>query len=102
MNNTAVDADSIILVSVVDYAGSTGGPIAIRTDNLVAGTTFDIVVSNLHATVALNGVYKIGFRTVLKGEKTSLPSEPEALRQGVVCELLSRTSKEEKNAETQT
>ena len=59
--NSAVDADSIILVGVVDYAGRNGGPVVCRTDNIVAGTSFDVVVSNLHATVALNGVYKIGF-----------------------------------------
>ena len=62
VNNTGVDADSVILVGVVNYAGANGGPIVCRTGNLVAGTSFDIIVSNLHATVALNGVYKIGFQ----------------------------------------
>lgn len=62
VNNTAVDADSIILLGVQDYLGTTGGPIVVRTDNPVAGVSFDIVVSNAHATVALNGVYKIGFQ----------------------------------------
>ena len=60
MNNTATDADSVVLVGIVNYSGTTGTP-NVRVNNCVAGTSFDIIVTNTHATVALNGILKIGF-----------------------------------------
>ena len=61
VNNAATDADSVVLVGIVNYSGSTGTPIC-RANNCVAGTSFDIVVTNAHASVALNGILKIGFQ----------------------------------------
>jgi FMN-dependent NADH-azoreductase len=60
VNNTAVDADSAVLVGICNYSGTTGFP-TVRVNNCIAGTSFDIVVLNVHASVALNGVLKIGF-----------------------------------------
>ena len=61
VNNTATDADSVVLVGIVNYSGTTGTPI-VRANNCVAGTSFDIVITNAHATVAFNGILKIGFQ----------------------------------------
>ena len=61
VNNTGVDADSVILVGICHYGGTTGFP-TVRVNNMVAGVSFDIVVLNVHASVALNGLLKIGFR----------------------------------------
>jgi len=61
VNNSAVDADSVILVGISNYSGTTGIPV-VRVNNCIAGTSFDIVVWNLHATLALNGILKIGFQ----------------------------------------
>ena len=60
VNNTATDADSAVFVCICNYSGTTGIP-AVRVNNCVAGTSFDIVVWNLHASNALNGILKIGF-----------------------------------------
>jgi hypothetical protein len=61
VNNAATDADSIVLVGITNYSGTTGTPIC-RVNNCVAGTSFDIVVTNAHASAALNGILKIGFQ----------------------------------------
>ena len=61
VNNSAVDADSVVLVGISNYSGTTGIPV-VRVNNCIAGTSFDIVVWNLHATLALNGILKIGFQ----------------------------------------
>lgn len=61
VNNAAVDADSIVLVGITNYSGTTGTPLC-RVNNCVAGTSFDIVVINAHASAALNGILKIGFQ----------------------------------------
>jgi FMN-dependent NADH-azoreductase len=61
VNNTGTDADSCVLVGIVNYSGTTGIPV-VRANNCVAGTSFDIVVWNLHASNALNGILKIGFK----------------------------------------
>jgi hypothetical protein len=45
VNNTGTDADSVV-----------------RVNNCIAGTSFDIVVWNLHASNALNGILKIAFQ----------------------------------------
>jgi len=60
VSNSAVDADSVILLGIVGYSGTTGFPVA-RVNNCIAGTSFDIVVTNVHASAALNGILKIGF-----------------------------------------
>jgi hypothetical protein len=60
VNNNATDADSAILVGIVNYSGTTGFP-TVRVNNMIAGTSFDIVVLNVHASVALNGILKICF-----------------------------------------
>ena len=61
VNNAGTDADSVVLVGICNYSGTTGIP-AVRVNNCVAGTSFDIVVWNLHASAALNGILKIGFQ----------------------------------------
>jgi hypothetical protein len=61
VNNTGTDADSVVLVGICNYSGTTGIP-AVRVNNCVAGTSFDIVVWNLSAGAALNGILKIGFQ----------------------------------------
>jgi hypothetical protein len=61
VNNTGTDADSVVLVGIVNYSGANGTP-NVRVNNCVAGTSFDIVITNTHATVALNGILKIGFQ----------------------------------------
>jgi hypothetical protein len=33
----------------------------VRANNCIAGTSFDIVVTNAHASAALNGILKIAF-----------------------------------------
>jgi len=62
VNNTAVDADSVILVGIVNYSGTyiTNGVPLVAVNNRVAGVSFDIRVSNIGAN-ALAGVLKIGF-----------------------------------------
>ncbi len=61
VNNAGTDADSVVLVGITNYSGTTGTPI-VRVNNCVAGTSFDIVVTNAHASAALNGILKIGFQ----------------------------------------
>ena len=60
VNNTATDADSAVFTNITNYSGTTGTPI-VRANNCVAGTSFDIVVTNAHASAALNGILKICF-----------------------------------------
>lgn len=61
VTNGATDSDSAIWVGVCNYSGTTGTPI-VRVNNCVASTSFDIVVTNAHASAALNGILKIGFK----------------------------------------
>jgi hypothetical protein len=63
VNNTATDADSVVLLTVTNYSGTyvTNGIPVVYVSNCVAGTSFDIKIVNAHATVALGGVLKIGF-----------------------------------------
>ena len=63
VNNTAVDADSVILVGIVNYAGTfvTNGIPIVAVNNRVAGTSFDIKIVNAGAN-SLSGVLKIGFQ----------------------------------------
>jgi hypothetical protein len=61
VNNSATDSDSFVAVGIMNYSGTTGTPI-VRCNNCVAGTSFDIVVTNAHASAALNGILKIGFK----------------------------------------
>jgi hypothetical protein len=60
VNNPAVDANSVILVGICHYSGTTGFP-TVRVNNMVAGQSFDIVVLNVHGGAPLNGTLKIGF-----------------------------------------
>lgn len=63
VNNTAVDADSVVLTNIVNYAGAwiTNGVPIVAVNNCVAGTSFDIKITNTGAN-ALSGVMKIGFK----------------------------------------
>ena len=64
VNNTGVDADSVILINIVNYTGAyvTNGIPVVNVNNCVAGVSFDIKLINAHATNALSGVLKIGFQ----------------------------------------
>lgn len=64
VNNTATDADSVILLNIVNYSGTyvTNGIPVVMVNNRVAGTSFDIKIVNAHATVALGGILKLGFK----------------------------------------
>ena len=63
VNNTGVNANSVIIPTIVSYAGTyaTNGFPVVTVNNIVAGTSFDIKVSNVHASNALSGALKIGF-----------------------------------------
>ena len=63
VNNTAVDADSVVLVSIANYSGTyvTNGIPIVLVNNCVAGTSFDIKIVNAGAN-ALGGILKIGFQ----------------------------------------
>lgn len=62
VNNTAVDADSVILLGIVNYSGTyvTNGIPIVSVNNRVAGTSFDIKITNAGAN-AFAGILKIGF-----------------------------------------
>jgi hypothetical protein len=62
-NNVVGAATSVILLTIQDYAGtfSTNGIPVVAVDNIVANTSFDITISNVHGANALSGVLKIGF-----------------------------------------
>jgi ketosteroid isomerase-like protein len=64
VNNAAVDADSVILVCIDNYSGTyvTNGIPVVSVNNMVAGTSFDIKLTNVHAANALSGTLKIGFK----------------------------------------
>ena len=64
VNNTGVNANSVVLLTIQNYAGTygTNGIPVVSVNNIVAGTSFDIKISNVHATNALSGVMKIGFQ----------------------------------------
>jgi hypothetical protein len=63
VNNTAVDADSVVLTNIVNYSGTyvTHGIPLVMVNNCVAGTSFDIKIVNAGAN-ALGGILKIGFQ----------------------------------------
>jgi hypothetical protein len=63
VSNNLVSAGSVILLTIQDYAGTftTNGIPIVNVDNVVADTSFDIVVSNGHSANALNGALIIGF-----------------------------------------
>jgi hypothetical protein len=62
VNNTATDADSVVLVNITNYTGTyvTNGIPVVTVNNCVAGTSFDIKIVNAGAN-AFSGVLKIGF-----------------------------------------
>ena len=62
VNNTGIDADSVVLVGICNYTGTyvTNGIPIVMVNNCVAGTSFDIKIVNAGAN-ALSGVLKIGF-----------------------------------------
>ena len=61
VNNSHVAANSVVLVSVLDYTG-TGLPI-VTVDGAVSGG-FTVTVANGSATAALNAVMKISFLVI--------------------------------------
>lgn len=62
VTNSLVGATSNVKAYIVDYAGTiaTNGTPLVQVDNRGSGT-FDIIISNAHASNALNGVLVIGF-----------------------------------------
>jgi hypothetical protein len=60
VNNAATDADSAVFPAITNYTGTTGFP-TVRVNNCIAGTSFDIIITNVHASAALNGVLTICF-----------------------------------------
>jgi hypothetical protein len=62
VNNTAVDADSIVLLNITNYSGTyvTNGIPIVMANNCVAGVSFDVKIVNAGAN-ALGGILKIGF-----------------------------------------
>lgn len=62
VTNTAVTATSIVSAFIQNYAGTyaTNGFPVVSVNNVTSGA-FNIVISNVHATNALNGILKIGF-----------------------------------------
>jgi hypothetical protein len=63
VNNTATDADSVILLNIVNYTGTyvTNGIPIVMVNNRVAGTSFDVKIVNAGAN-ALSGILKLGFK----------------------------------------
>lgn len=62
VTNGYVDASSLVLANVVNYAGTNGTPSVIVED--VTQGSFNITLRNSHVNNPLNGVVKIGY-TVL-------------------------------------
>lgn len=60
VTNTKVSTTSVVLVSIVNYAGTTGIPI-VRVNGGAGDGTFNVLVRNVHASEALNGVLTISF-----------------------------------------
>lgn len=59
VTNNRIIATDAVLVNIMDYGGSAGIPNVIA-DNIAAGS-FDIIVSNSHASAALDGTLEILF-----------------------------------------
>lgn len=62
VNNSTVLATSIVMVSILTYAGTAGLPM-VFVDNLTAGS-FDVVITNVDESTggaALDGAFTIGF-----------------------------------------
>ena len=68
VNNTGIDADSVVLLSIVNYTGTyvTNGIPIVMANNCVAGTSFDIKIVNAGANAfgggSPVGQLKIGFQ----------------------------------------
>ena len=62
VTNTLVTSASRITVNINDYAGTfaTNGLPVVCVDNITSGS-FDIVITNMHASNALSGILKIAF-----------------------------------------
>jgi hypothetical protein len=65
VSNENVAADSVVLVSIVDYSGvfSTNGIPVVAVKSVVEGG-FDVVLTNAHGVNALDGTLKIAFLVV--------------------------------------
>lgn len=65
VSNASVEADSVVLVSIVDYSGvySTNGIPIVAVKSIVQGG-FDIVLINAHGVNPLNGTLAISFLVV--------------------------------------
>ena len=57
--NSFVGASDIVFLTIQDYGGA--GILSVRIDNIISGTSFDIVISNCHSSDALDAAAKIGF-----------------------------------------
>lgn len=60
VTNTAVTGNNdVVLINIVNYDGTTGNPV-VQLDN-IGFNTFNVVITNVHATDPLNGVLKLAF-----------------------------------------
>ena len=59
VSNPYATASSVVLLTINNYTGNQGLPEA-RVQSVSAGQ-FTVVLSNAHATAALNGIVKIGY-----------------------------------------
>lgn len=65
VNNTAVSADSVVVVSIVDYSGTygTNGLPSVAVSSVAAGS-FAVNIINSHATAPLAGTLEISYIVV--------------------------------------
>jgi len=59
VNNSFVNSDSLVLGNIVNYAGSTGAPVA-RVQGVTNGS-FSVVIRNVDDVYPLNGAIKFGY-----------------------------------------
>lgn len=63
VTNSKVNTESVLIVNIVDYTGTAGVPV-VEIDGGAGAGTFNIVVRNIHATLALDGSLAISFLVV--------------------------------------
>lgn len=61
--NNKVDANSVIIVNIVNYTGATGVPV-VEIDGGAGSGTFDVVVRNIDGASALDGSVAVSFLIV--------------------------------------
>ena len=59
VSNPHVNSSSVVILTINNYSGNQGLPTA-RVQSVSAGQ-FNVVLSNVHSSAALNGIVKIGY-----------------------------------------